>query len=324
MSSGSSQFVVPQRTTAAQHTRPTSTNVVNMAITNNWIVHLRLNRFDNATKEDAQMDPVTEAIKRRYSCRNYSEAPLSPKVVQQIEALLEGSHTGPFGNTVRFKLLDFGQDGARSGRLGTYGFIRNARMFVAGAVRPAEQYLTDYGYCLERVVLALTRLDLGTCWLAATFDRARLKAQFGLAAGEAIPAVTPVGYPADGKTVVGHLIRLMARSDKRRPWPDLFHETASGQPLSPEAAGAYSEALECVRLAPSTANRQPWRVFANVEDEVFDFYARGKPSVDLGIAMLHFEQAAEEAGLKGEWSRREAARPGLTYVATWRAGVAAE
>ena len=92
-----------------------------------------------------------------------------------------------------------------------------------------------------------------------------------------------------------------------------------------------------MRLAPSASNHQPWRV---VEDgDCFHFYlqrtqgyGRGSPAfvlfgvadlqrVDIGIAMCHFELAARELGLEGQWEAHDPAlqKPDDTmeYVVTW-------
>ena len=239
--------------------------------------------------------------------------------------MLADSHAGPFGHSPRFAFLDFaaGSDGqSRSGRLGTYGLIRNARLFVAGAIAPsaAHDHLYDYGYCLQRIVLELTRRGLGTCWLQA-FERKRLQGQLGVRPGEAVPAVVVCGYPAPTESRRARVFRSLAGSERRKPWSALFFETASGNPLAdPFAAGPFREPLEAVRLAPSATNRQPWRVFVDLAAGAFDFYVKGQAAVDLGIAMAHFALVMGESGFAGEWAAQRPAleRPGLGYVLSWR------
>ena len=268
--------------------------------------------------------PLTAAIQQRVSCRNYSVAPLQPETLAAVTALLTVAGTGPLGARPRFRLLRFGGEGTNSSdgrRLGTYGFIRNAVWYVAGAVSTGDDLaLADYGYVLERIVLNLTVLGLGTCWLAGSYDRTRVATDFGLLPGETIPAVTPVGHPAPGKTAVERLIRLVAGSRKRRPWDEVFF-AESGEPLESAAAGRYAEPLECVRLAPSAANRQPWRVFVDTASGSAAFYSSGPGLIDVGIAMQHFEVGCLETGIAGRWERvvtHEASRRNLGYLATWR------
>ena len=105
-----------------------------------------------------------------------------------------------------------------------------------------------------------------------------------------------------------------------------------GTPLSPEAAGRYREALECVRLAPSASNGQPWRVVADAAKASFHFGLVRKKlidrsistvslqEVDLGIALSHFDLACRELGLLGSFTRAQEAKglpAGVEYIATW-------
>ena len=239
--------------------------------------------------------------------------------------MLAGPHQGPFGHAPRFAFLDFaaGSGGqSRSGRLGTYGFIRNARLFVAGAITrsAAQDHLYDYGYSLQKVVIELTRRGLGTCWLQA-FERGRLRQELGVQPGEVVPAVVVCGHPAATESRRTRVVKSLAGSARRKPWSALFFETASGSPLAdPFAAGPFREPLEAVRLAPSGTNRQPWRVFADLAAGTFDFYVKGRPAVDLGIAMAHFALVMGESGFAGQWTPQNPApeRPGLGYVISWQ------
>ena len=79
--------------------------------------------------------------------------------------------------------------------LGTYGFIKGASVFIVGAVAKGEWAMEDYGYCMEKNILAATHLGLGTCWLGGTFNRSASASRISKRDDEVIPAITPVGYP---------------------------------------------------------------------------------------------------------------------------------
>jgi nitroreductase len=270
--------------------------------------------------ESAGSRSIIETIAARSSCRNYIGSPLAPATLSRVAGIIARGAPGPHGQMPGFRLLEF-TPGEGTGRLGTYGFIRNARYVVAGAVlRGDAAARLDYGYCLEWIVLELTRIGLGTCWLGA-FDRAKLAQRLGPRADEVVPAIVVLGDPEGHKRVVERLIKLAARSGGRKSWDALFYEASSERPLAPAEAGAYRACLECLRLAPSSRNAQPWRVYADPAAGRFDFYSQGAAYVDLGIAMLHFEVAAVELGLGGQWRLGGTAprRPGLLHVATWQA-----
>jgi hypothetical protein len=232
---------------------------------------------------------------------------------------------------VRLGLLELGEAQGLGARLGTYGVIRGARSFLAGAVRRSVMDLEDFGFVFEAAVLQATELGLGTCWLGGTFRRSSFATALRLAEDELLPALSPVGYPAGRRNVLDVTFRAVARSATRKAWHELFFAGSFAQPLTPEEAGPYATPLEMVRLAPSASNRQPWRVVWDQEQGAFHFFlqrSRGYrvpgavdlQRVDMGIAICHFTLAAQEMGLRGRWQQLSAAplvHEALRYVASW-------
>ena len=137
--------------------------------------------------------------------------------------------------------------------------IKGASLYIAGAVAKGPRAMEDYGCGMERNILLATSLGLGTCWLGGTLNRAGFARKIGLSAEEFMPAISPVGTPADKRSLMDRTFRFMAKSDKRKPWQELFFDKQPGNPLMKENAGACSQALESVRIGPSASNRQPWR-----------------------------------------------------------------
>src|ERR1035437_4938890 len=95
----------------------------------------------------------------------------------------------------------------------------------------------------------------------------------------------------------------------------------------------YSDALEMVRLAPSSGNTQPWRVFFDETLKEFHFFKKviskryelkGLHDIDMGIAMSHFELTSLQNGLSGRWLKhaKENVEPidELQYIMTWKCG----
>lgn len=281
--------------------------------------------------------PVTEIIRARSSWRSYDGRPLEAGDRANLEEFITALEAGPFGGPVRLELVEASaEDRAELRKLGTYGMVKGARTFLAGAVRRGAMDLEDYGCVFERAVLEATALGLGTCWLGASFDHSGFAAAIDLADDEVLPAVSPVGYVASTRTLVDATTRFFARSKKRKPWEELFFDGDFATPFAAEAAGPYADVLEMVRLAPSASNRQPWRVVKEAGRDVFHLfisrsavYSRFTTNVagadlqrlDMGIAMCHFELTARELGLAGGWEAFEppALKPPerTTYVATW-------
>jgi nitroreductase len=281
--------------------------------------------------------PITEIIRARSSWRSYDGRPLEPGDRARLEESIAALGPGPFGGRVRLRLVE-ASAGARAElkKLGTYGMVRGARTFLAGAIKQAPMDMEDYGCVFERVVLYATALELGTCWLGASFNRSAFARAIDLGKNETLPAVSPVGYVASSRTAVDAVTRFFARAKKRKPWRELFFNGAFGRPLSREAAGPYADVLEMVRLGPSASNRQPWRLLRDGRG-VFHLFlrrTRGYNSklinvaggdlqrLDMGIACCHFELAARELGLEGRWEVLAPPEIDLpartTYVASWR------
>ena len=143
--------------------------------------------FENAIRAG----PIRKKLSKISVLRQFSEAVCAP-------------HRGPFGHTPRFVLISMASLPREEWRkLGTYGVIKNARLFLAGMLKPAPMAAEDYGYCMEKLILKATELGLGTCWLGGTFSIGA----FGLAAGlqdqETLPCISPIGYAAERRTPVG-------------------------------------------------------------------------------------------------------------------------
>jgi len=271
-----------------------------------------------------------ETMKKRVSCRSFDGRPLDDKIKEQLKAFLRQNTRGPFGNLLRFELVDLTEaERAELKSLGTYGVIKGASLFIAGAVTRGARAMEDYGFGLERNILFAAALGLGTCWLGGTLNRAGFARKIRLSQEEIMPAISPVGYPAVKRSLTDRAFRFMAKSDRRRPWEDLFFDEKPDNPLAKENAGAFGPALESVRVGPSASNRQPWRIIR--EGDAIHFFLARTPGydkmpgeirlqeVDMGIALCHFELATGELGVRGSWREAKPSFDAGTweYVVSW-------
>ena len=275
---------------------------------------------------------VTEIIKKRFSCRTYSDKSIEDKVMQEFLTILNSVHKGPFGNEPSFKLIHLTSFIAQEAKkLGTYGVIKNANLFLVGTIKNGHLAMEDYGYCKEEIILQATALGLGTCWLGGTFQSSNFARAVDLQKDELLPTVTPVGYPALEKRFAERMIRLVAGSDNRKAWSDIFFTGNFSTPLAQTQAGIYAEALENIRIAPSASNKQPWRILRDNTKPLFHFFLERSPKykmmglvslqdVDMGIAMCHFDLTLQEMSIKGKWlvGSNHPKEKSLDYVASWQ------
>lgn len=253
--------------------------------------------------------PVEKTIRARHSIRSYQEKPIPTEDILKIRSYM-GELTNPFSVEVSFHLLERHVTGDGE-KLGTYGVIKGASHFMGASVAPYELGLEALGYSFEKLILYITSLGLGTCWLGGTFDRSAFASAMKLNPDDLFPVISPFGYAQEKKRMMESMMRFVAKSDQRQEWNALFFEEDFSHPLTQAAAGEYAFPLEMLRLAPSAVNKQPWRVVKS--NGAYHFYKTHSEKesklgidiqrTDVGIAACHFHLAAQERNLTGHFTR---------------------
>ena len=283
------------------------------------------------------MEDIRSAILQRFSCRTYLDEPLESPIIEALQALTNSVPAGPFGGAGRFVLLAASPgDGRELSSLGTYGFIQGANAYIGGIIADGEMCLEDFGWQMEWLVLRITAMGLGTCWLGGSFTRSTFAQKMNARIGEVLPAILSVGLMADEKAARAGLLRKRISADERLPMSQLFFDSSFGKPLVLDSGEKAEELLRMVRAGPSASNKQPWRLVR--EGGNYHLYLQRTKGysegiiqrfmgtedlqrVDMGIAMCHFELTARQIGWNGSWKRQD---PGLqlpndltSYVASW-------
>ena len=281
---------------------------------------------------------IFDIVPARKSVRSYADESVAWDTLEKIEDALKQLPAPPLRSCTRFILAAAGSDDTEALKgLGTYGIIRKPAGFVIGAVQEGPDGLVDFGFNMQAVVLLLTDLGLGSCWLGGSFRKSRFSERIGAAGGECVPSVLSFGVPAGRPGILETLMRAGAGSDRRKPFESLFFKSNFDRPLTREEAGPCGQVLDMVRLAPSASNRQPWRIVWNPESGAFHFFLRRDTGygqqlrwfrlldlqrVDMGIAACHFELAAAESGLHGVWTTPDHGLPSppadMTPILTWK------
>jgi hypothetical protein len=239
---------------------------------------------------------MIESIQKRRSVRTYHKKPLSDGdekcVIQLIEEI--NQMKGPFGHKINlFYHPNASIDDDAPVKIGTYGFVKHAPSFVSGTVHNTFKGLIDFGYLFEFLILRLTKMNLGTVWLAGTFNRKAFNQR--VAVDEIIPAITPVGYAHEDQSMIEKFIRKRSKGDDRFAFESLYFKNDFETPMTLDE-NKISKALEACRLGPSASNKQPWRVLV-IKDDMHLYLARTPnyanilnfdvQALDMGIALCH-------------------------------------
>lgn len=270
---------------------------------------------------------VIELINTRKSHRTFEENDIDKKTYLKLADYIDQMNRELHAK-VRFALIQNASDEKKVKRMGTYGTIQGANTFILGFMSKNDQDPVRFGYSFEKIILFATDLGLQTCWLGGTFNQRVFKQISTLHDDEYIPIVSPVGVKKDKPTFVDSTMRMVAGSNKRKPWNKLFYNESFHSPLDEYSAGLFAVPLEMVRLAPSASNKQPWRI---IKDKTgFHFFLSRNLGYrlsgydlqknDIGIAMCHFELSAKSIGLDGSWVEQSHPEPKKhwEYIISWR------
>lgn len=252
------------------------------------------------------------AVPRRHSRRAFAPASASAGQLAALSQLAESLRPWP---DARIAFVAEPAVDVFRGVIGAYGKVTGAPHLLAiiadeSGVRDAAH--AHAGYIGEAAVLEATALGLDTCWVGGFFDPARVGSVVPMSSGERVIAVSPVGFATDGLTGGEKTMRVMAGAHKRLPLAKIA-PGAVGAGSGGDAAGGGAwpawalAAAECVRLAPSAVNRQPWRLRMEggalivARDSAVEM-PKVTRALDCGIAMLHAELGARDTGASGTWT----------------------
>ena len=258
-----------------------------------------------------------DLLASRISRRRFDGRAVPPELREQLEVFCDGAsapagapdaasvHPGAVTAPARVCLVDDPAQQLFTGLVGTYGKVAGTPLAAAFVGRaPAGDDVPDsvqaaVGYLGEGFILEATRLGIGTCWIAGSFDRAGAADLADLAPGEQVVAVTPLGYPTLQQTGGERLLRTMVKASARLSVEKLAPGILDGG--WPQWAVS---AVQAARLAPSGANRQPWRFRLDGDSLVMGRAEKlyWTAPIDFGIARLHVELGAQHEGVTGSWT----------------------
>lgn len=242
---------------------------------------------------------IIEAIKERRSVRSYDGKGITPEQRTELEKAIEQA-SSPFGGSVTIRLKPFDLKGGY--KPSTYGMIRGAENFFLLGIGSDEESALTAGFRFEQVVLKAWQMGLGTCWIAATFKGSDFDRGETWPDGEELRIICPVGVAVVG-SIKEKLTRLTLGSAKRKPFDSLFFYQDFNTPVPPD--NQFREALEMLRIAPSSTNSQPWRALVDGDSVHFYYKPKSPASVlDTGIGICHFYETERFNGRDGVFTKQ--------------------
>jgi nitroreductase len=259
-----------------------------------------------------------EAMELRHSRRSYTGEPLRADVRAALAEYVQDGWEPYPGTHTRAVLLEGVETTSRvfKGVIGRYGSVQNAPALVAFVVRIDEPYFYEAcGYMGEQIALYATSLGLDTCWVGGLFRPEVAGELTQLSEQERVVAVLAVGTAKEGG-MSGFYEGLFKFGSSQRGKRKSAEEISYLEDVEPPRW--FSRAVEAVRIAPSSYNKQPWHLMFHKEGRIsistMEEYKDKAPvypgapnssRLCCGIAMAHLRIATRAMGVEGRWVPEE-------------------
>ncbi|MBU3097715.1 MULTISPECIES: nitroreductase family protein [Clostridium] len=234
---------------------------------------------------------MLQAIKLRKSIRNYKDSVVSPQHIQNIKTII--NEAKPLFDNIPMEVLLI-EDGTKitdtfKGLISKYTKVK-APHYLAFTSEIQEGHLENIGFIGEEIVLKLTGLGIGTCWLGSAIKQDLFKTLFTVREKQSYIILVAFGYP------VKPLEQVVTR--KRFDKSKLITST-----FDPK----YEPIIQSLIDAPSSINSQPWKLAIN--NNKFDLLLENRNilskkilkdtnHIDMGIGLSHLYNSAIELDYK--------------------------
>lgn len=256
---------------------------------------------------------LVESISARHSVRKYSKESVNEDIFKKINEWIINAPRLHENIDIKIHVV---KDGERihkisKGIIGSYGKIEAPHYLVITS-EEKEGYLENIGFTLERIVLELTTLGVGTCWIGGFIKKELLDSIIEIPKNHKPIIVIAFGYEENGKDIISKSVD----GHKRKK----ISEFCSG-----DFEGEWINILELIRKAPSAVNSQPWRFFkSGKEIDLFivkrNFLTRKLEfmnKIDAGIALCHLYVAGEAFNKKFNFKKLQGKeKENLNYILT--------
>lgn len=259
-------------------------------------------------------------IQNRKSTREYSTKRVSDATLEDIKTYYENS-VARLIPEIKTELLicDESIKESLEGAAGYNDYLIGASQYLILLSEKGELSEINAGYIMEDLVLKLTEMDLGTCWITFT-DSDKVKASLQLSSKLDIAAIVAFGYGI--KTTKRLRLNILSMSnidicakrhyfDPKKSISDLVFIDRWGNTENVEdTIGFYDEmlweALYAASLSPSYLNRQAYGFILHdgqisLIQQPDSYNTKIDGDLSLGIVLLHFSATAAQWAGKIDW-----------------------
>lgn len=252
-------------------------------------------------------------IQNRKSSREFSARSVPAAAVAQIEAYYQnGCQRLVPGIATELRIFGTEAKAALESAAGYQDFLVGAPNYLVLLSAQDPCAVVNAGYIMEDLILKLTEMDLGSCWITFT-DSDRVKQALGIQSGMDVAAIAAFGEGVKGLRRLRFNLLSMKNVDnaakrqyfapKKGVYEMAFVDRWGKTDGLDDHIGFYEdmlwEALYAASLSPSYLNRQPYGFVVCGSSvtlvETADAYTdRIDGDLDLGVVLLHFAAAASQ------------------------------
>lgn len=256
------------------------------------------------------LSTLYQAILARKSVRRFAPY-VAPELLLQVQAIC-GETVGLISeNTFEAHIQAIVPDRDVTSLLGAYGRIVSPPYVIVPTLEGNHHFLVDLGFRTQQIVISLTQLGLGTCYIGTLPKDEKAREIFQIPLNRHHAAIIAFGHPAAGLSgqVANQIIRVIAGATRKLASDELYYADFRSSPEAPPPN--WAPIIEAARAAPSALNAQPWR-FLGRGNHLYIFcqrhnqrYGHGAGAAykffDTGICIANIYLALIALGIRGSW-----------------------
>lgn len=232
---------------------------------------------------------MEKAMIERHSIRKYGEKAVEGNIFDKINEYIENAET--LYSKIQYRIEVVREpEKVRELKIGFMGgkISINAPCCMIAITEKVQGCYENIGFIQEQIVLKMTQLGIGTCWLG-TFDRDAIGKKYHVKENESIANVIAFGYLQ--KSFYNNGLRKLLGTTKRKEVDEIVYYKKWNEKsnLFLEDNQDICKILKRSTTAPSADNGQPVRIVADESNlHIFSMNQKNKYcKIDAGIFISH-------------------------------------